>query len=349
MTSRLIAVYGAYGHTGRLVTAELLSRGRELILAGRDAEALRTMAGGLKEPGQVRTFPASVDDPAAMRELTGKAAVVVHCAGPFSVTGAPLATAAAEAGCHYLDHALEPHHVKGVFDTLQETAQHSGSVLIPGLSFYGGLGDLLAGAVAGGLTAVERLVVAYAVSGWRLTTGAKNTAAQLFAETQRITFSDGALRTGYVEPRNAVFAFPPPLGPRTVITPLPSFEPFTVPRHVPARNVDLMLTAATFEEEGTFDSEHLDDAARSRTDFTIAVQAVTEEGGRAGHLRGHDLWRAGALASAEAAVRLADRHGPVRPAVLSPAEAFPAGPFLRTLERLGAFEVHLPGAQEVGQ
>ncbi|MEW1925629.1 saccharopine dehydrogenase NADP-binding domain-containing protein [Streptomyces sp. NPDC088360] len=341
MTNSLFAIYGAYGHTGRLVASELLARGGELLLVGRNAEALRTLADELDAGDRVRTSAAAVDDTAALRAVMTDADVLIQCAGPFAVTGAPVATAAAEAGCHYVDHALEPHHVKRVFDTAQATAQRTGAVMIPGLSFYGGLGDLLAGAVSDGIAGIDRIVVAYAVNGWRLTTGAKNTATHLFAETERLTFSDGALHAGYVEPRNAVFPFPPPLGPRSMIAPFPSSEVVTVPRHVPVRNIDLMLSTSTFEAKDAFESEHIGAAERAGTDFTVAVQAMWDGGSAAGQLTGHDLWRAGALASVEAAVRIAEGRGPTKTGVLAPGEAFSAEPFLRELVRQGAFTLTL--------
>ncbi|MEU3737053.1 saccharopine dehydrogenase NADP-binding domain-containing protein [Streptomyces sp. NPDC032198] len=343
MTKPLFAIYGAYGHTGRLVASELLARGAELLLAGRDAEALRTLAAELDAGQRVSTRTAAVDDAPALREVMTDADVLIQCAGPFAVTGAPVAAAAAEAGCHYIDHALEPHHVKGVFDTAQATAERTGAVMIPALSFYGGLGDLLAGAVSEGIAGIDRIVVAYAVNGWRLTTGAKNTATHLFAETERLTFSDGALRAGYVEPRNAVFPFPPPLGPRSMIAPFPSSEVVTVPRHVPARAIDLMLSTSAFEAAEAFDSEHIGAVERAETDFTIAVQVMGEGGSVAGQLTGHDLWRAGALASVEGAVRIAEGRGPTKAGVLAPGEAFLAEPFLRELERQGAFTLTLSG------
>ncbi|PSK88077.1 saccharopine dehydrogenase-like protein [Murinocardiopsis flavida] len=342
MTTPLIAIYGATGHTGRLVAGELLSRGHDVVLAGRDAAALAAMSVELADPQRVHTHPAPLDDPSALRALAERAAVIVNCAGPFSITGAPVAAAAIGAGCHYIDHAVESHHVKHLFDDFQGPARDAGVVVVPGLSFYGGLGDLLASAVADGLSDIERVVVAYAVSGWRLTTAAKDTAAQLFAETERITFSDGVQHVGYVEPRNSVFAFPPPIGPRTMIAPFPSCEIVTIPRHVAARNVDLLLTAATFEEEHVFTSEHIDTEARARSEFTVAVDAVAGPAGARGRITGADLWRAAALASVEGAERLAGGEGPATGGVLSSAEAFPAGPFLRTLERLGAFTVDLP-------
>ncbi|QIS13000.1 saccharopine dehydrogenase NADP-binding domain-containing protein [Nocardia arthritidis] len=336
MTDPVFAIYGATGHTGRLVAAELHARGRQLVLSGRDGQALDDLAKQL----DARSHPAAVDDPVALRELTDQATVLIHCAGPFKETGEPVAAAAVAGGCHYIDHALEPHHVKRLFD-FEPLAQRQHVTMIPSMSFCGGFGDLLAAAVADGLSAIDRLVVAYSITGWRLTTGALNTARHLFAETERISFTDGAIALGYVEPRNAVFPFPAPLGPRRVIAPVPYPEVLTVPRHTPVREVEVMLTARTFEEDDVFNSADIDPEARAATEFTIAVQAISAHGGYAGHLGGRDLWRAAALASVTAADRLAFGEGPGKAGVLTPAEAFRARPFLHTLEQLGAITVAL--------
>ncbi|GAA2729123.1 saccharopine dehydrogenase NADP-binding domain-containing protein [Actinocorallia aurantiaca] len=325
MRRSVIAVYGATGHTGRLVVEELRKRGYEPLLAGRD-------------PGLPR--PVRADDPAAVRELVREADVIVQCAGPFSKTGRVIARTAAEVGCHYVDHAVESHHVRWLFDELQETARRNGVAMVPGLSFYGGLGDLLAGAVTEGMDELDVVTIAYAVSGWRMTTGAKDTAEQLFAETERITFTDGEQRVGYVEPRNVVFPFPPPVGPRTMIAPLPSCDVVLAQRHVRARNIEAQLTAHTFTEDQVFVSEDAAPEDRARSEFMVAVQALGKNSA-AGRIVGEDLWLAGVHASVEGAVRLAE--GEVGAGVHSPAEAFEAEPFLRVLEGLGAFSLRLPG------
>ena len=338
----LVAVYGANGHTGRLVAAELLSRGAELILAGRNEQALRALADELGGD-RVRVHPAPLDDRPALRSLAESADVIIHCAGPFTTTAEPVATAAAETGTAYVDHAIEPHPVKNLFDNLQATAQRTGAVLIPQMSFYGGLGDLLAAVAASGLPDVDKVTVGYAVTGWRMTRGAVNTANLLIGEIDRIAYRDGAQHIGPVEIRNAVFPFPPPLGPRTTIVPFPSGEVVTIPRHVPARMVEVQLTASTFEEEQIFTSVDASPEDRARTEFTVAVQVTCAGGGgRNAHVRGQDIWKAGAVASVEAAVRLARGEGPRKTGVLSPAEAFPAGPFLRRLAELGTFTASLP-------
>jgi short subunit dehydrogenase-like uncharacterized protein len=335
MSPPVIAVYGATGHTGRLVAAELLARGQHIVLAGRRPDGLRDLAAELGEPDRVRTRVAPLDDPAALRELAGGCAVLVHCAGPFAQTGAPVAAAAVEAGCHYVDHALEQHHVAHLVDDLQQPAADAGVALIPGASFYGGYGDLLAHVVADGLGEVQRLVVGYAVTGWRMTVGARATAEQVIAELRRITFVDGRREVGYVEPRNAVFPFRPPLGPQTMVAPVPYHETITVPRHLPVRTVEAQMTAHTFAPE-TFTGQDVDPPTRAASEYTVAVQAITADGGRTGQVTGRDLWRGAALVSVEAALALVEPPGPARGGVFSPAEALRAGALLRRLERAGA-------------
>ncbi|GIH93961.1 saccharopine dehydrogenase NADP-binding domain-containing protein [Planobispora siamensis] len=338
MNAPPIAIYGANGHTGRLVAAELLSREQDIVLSGRDAGALRSLAEELDRPQRVRVHLAPLDDRAALRELAENASALIHCAGPYARTGEPVAAAAAAAGCHYVDHAIEPRHVKHLFENLQAQAQRTGAVMIPQMSFYGALADLLAAVATEGMSEVDRITVGYRVTGWRMTKAAVKTAELLIGEIDRVTYTDGVLRTGPVEIRNTVFPFPPPIGPRTMIAPFPSGEMVTIPRHVPVRTVESQLTSSTFEEEQVFTSVDADAAERARTEFMVALQAVAAGGGgRNAHIRGSDIWWVGAVASVEAALLLAEGRETAKAGVLSAAEAFHALPFLRRMEELGAF------------
>ncbi|WP_067701960.1 saccharopine dehydrogenase NADP-binding domain-containing protein [Nocardia jejuensis] len=329
----VFAVYGATGHTGRLVTADLLARGKQVLLSGRDPVALAALGTG-------PILPAAVDDPAALRALAEAADVIVHCAGPFTVTGLPVATAAVEGGAHYVDHSVEVHPVKLLFDTFQDKAQRAGIAMVPSVSFYGGLGDLLAGASARGIAEIDRVTVAYHVHNWMMTHGAVETAGLLFAGTDRIGYADGEPKYGFVEPRQAVFAFPPPVGPRPMIAPVPFPEAVTVPRHTRTRAVEAQLTTRTFEEDQAFTSEKVDPAARSASEFTIAAQILAGPASTAGYLHGRDLWSAAALASVEAAIRLTE--GAAKAGVSSPGEVFDPVEFLSTLAERGAFTLDLP-------
>ncbi len=79
MTSnKTVAVYGAYGHTGRFVVSELRRRGWTPILSGRDAGKLQAF--GTENPG-LELRPASVDEPAALDRALAGAVAVINCAG----------------------------------------------------------------------------------------------------------------------------------------------------------------------------------------------------------------------------------------------------------------------------
>ncbi|MFD6985477.1 saccharopine dehydrogenase NADP-binding domain-containing protein, partial [Streptomyces sp. NPDC059956] len=102
-SGQTVAVFGAYGHTGRFVVAELVERGFVPVLSGRDAEKLKALA---YETG-LEARPATVEDPDALdRALTGTAAVI-NCAGPFASTTGPVIEAALRARIPYLDVAAE--------------------------------------------------------------------------------------------------------------------------------------------------------------------------------------------------------------------------------------------------
>lgn len=103
-SGQMVAVFGAYGHTGRFVVAELRERGFVPILSGRDAGKLRALAAS--HPG-LEARPASVDDPLSLDRALAGAAAVINCAGPFATTAAPVIEAALRAGIPYVDVAAE--------------------------------------------------------------------------------------------------------------------------------------------------------------------------------------------------------------------------------------------------
>jgi short subunit dehydrogenase-like uncharacterized protein len=74
-------IYGANGYTGALIAREAARRGLKPILAGRSAAAIEPLA---RELGlEARVF--GVEQP----RLEG-VELVLHCAGPFSRTSAPM-------------------------------------------------------------------------------------------------------------------------------------------------------------------------------------------------------------------------------------------------------------------
>lgn len=166
----MVAVYGAYGHTGRFVVAELLDRGFVPVLSGRDADKLKVLA----ESGSgLDARPASADDPAALDRALAGAAAVINCAGPFATTAAPVIEAALRAGIPYVDVAAEIEALVDTFARFTDRARASGAVIVPAMAFYGGLGDLLATAAMDDWTTADEAHIAYGLSSWHPTAGTR--------------------------------------------------------------------------------------------------------------------------------------------------------------------------------
>ena len=92
-------IYGANGYTGRLIAQEAHRRGLTPILAGRNGEAISRLGNRLNL--ETRVFALDRSDPVA--EKLSDVKVVLHCAGPFSATSAPMLEGCKRAGTHYLD------------------------------------------------------------------------------------------------------------------------------------------------------------------------------------------------------------------------------------------------------
>ncbi len=92
-------IYGANGYTGRLVAELAVARGHRPVLAGRRGEPVAALAAqrGLEHRR------VDLTGTAGLRGALADVALVAHCAGPFSVTAAPMVAACLATGTHYLD------------------------------------------------------------------------------------------------------------------------------------------------------------------------------------------------------------------------------------------------------
>lgn len=122
-------LYGAYGYTGRLLADEALRRGHRPLLAGRSPEKLQAMA---KSLGLDAVAFDLEDATTVLRQH--KPAVVLHAAGPFVETSAPMVAACLDSGAHYLDITGEIAVFERIY-TQDEPARQRGIALIPGVGF----------------------------------------------------------------------------------------------------------------------------------------------------------------------------------------------------------------------
>ena len=177
-------LYGSYGYTGRLIARRALEAGLRPLLAGRDAAQVAAQAAelGLEH----RAY--ALDDAAAADAALGGVPVVLHAAGPFSRTAAPMAEACLRTGTHYLDITGEI----AVFEALAalgKRARAAGVMLLPGAGFDVVPSDCLAAHLKRRLPSATHLRLAFQAVGGVISRG---TATTMVENVQR----GGAVRRG---------------------------------------------------------------------------------------------------------------------------------------------------------
>ncbi|MEE4493959.1 saccharopine dehydrogenase family protein [Streptomyces sp. BE230] len=331
-TAAAVVVYGATGHTGRFIVAELRRRGFAPVVSGRNAARLEALAA---EWGDVEVRPAGVDDAGALDRALAGAAAVINCAGPFAVTGGPVVEAALRAGIPYVDVAAEIEANVAMFADHAEAAGRSGVPVVPAMAFYGGLGDLLVTAAMGEWTAADSVDVAYGLSSWRPTAGTREAGQVSHARRvgRRVRFADGALRYHDDKVSQAEWLFPEPLGRRTVVSEFTMADVVTVPSHVKVPEVRTHMSveaAGDLAGKDTPAPEAVD--ALGRSDQTFVVDVLVRAGGveRRATARGQDIYAVTAPLAVEAVGRiLAGRTRTT--GVASAGAMFDAADFLRAL------------------
>ncbi|GAA3150417.1 saccharopine dehydrogenase NADP-binding domain-containing protein [Planomonospora alba] len=330
-SGQTVAVFGAYGHTGRFVVARLRERGFVPVLSGRDAGKLKELA---YETG-LEARPASVGDPASLDRALAGAAAAVNCAGPFATTAAPVIEAALRAGIPYVDVAAEIEANLDTFTHFAGRARAAGAVVVPAMAFYGGLGDLLTTAAMGDWTAADEAHIAYGLSGWHPTAGTRAAGAvsRRRRDGRRVRYANGRLEYRHDDPPTLQWPFPDPMGPRTVIGEFTMADVVTVPSHLSIPEVRTYMTVEAARELAAPDTPApapADELGRSAQTFLVDV--VVRSGGEERRVtaRGRDIYAVTAPLVVEAVDRiLTGRTRTV--GVASAGEIFDAPGFLRAL------------------
>lgn len=167
-----LLVYGATGYSGRLVVEALRAAGVRPVLGGRDERKLAALGDGLGLPYRVTRL----DDGCRLDAALAGVRVVLHAAGPFSRTAAPMVDACLRTGVHYLDLTGEVLVIEAIARRHRQ-ARTRGVMLMPAVGFDVVATDCLAAHVARALPGALRL--ALAVSGLALMTrGSARTLAE---------------------------------------------------------------------------------------------------------------------------------------------------------------------------
>jgi short subunit dehydrogenase-like uncharacterized protein len=345
-----ILVYGAYGHTGRFIVAELIERGFTPVLSGRDHGKLQA-AGAVHRGLEFRA--ASAEDPSALDRAMNGVAAVINAAGPFAATVPPVFDAALRARIPYLDIAAEPDVVSATMKQNAARALQAGIALAPAIGFYGGLGDLLATAAMGDWPRVDRITLAFALSSWKPTAGTRLTieAAEKRRGGRRLAFST----TEGLELRSdpapvAEWDFPAPIGRQSVAAEFVTADSVTMSHHLTTQAIHEYMTLAPLKDLGDQDRSPPPAVdAQGRSSQTFLVEAVVELGTqqRRAVARGQDIYAVTAPLAVEALRRLLAPRRPWRGVVTAGALG-KAREFLEALApRHLTFEVHQDHGLEV--
>jgi hypothetical protein len=323
-----ILVYGAYGHTGRFIVAELINKGFTPVLSGRDSQRLAAVSsvhGGL----DVRA--ASLDDPTALARALAGTAAVINAAGPFAITASPMVEAAIRARLPYLDIAAEPDVAAATIEHHGTRALSAGVVLAPAIGFYGGLGNLVATAAMGDWPQADEITLAYALSSWKPTLGTRATieAAEQRRGGHRLVFSNNRLELRNDDAPITEWDFPEPIGRQVVAAEFTTADSVTMSRHLKTRRVHEYMTLAPLRDlaDPDLSPPHAVDV-RGRSAQTFLIEAVVCRGTlqRRAVVRGQDIYAVTAPLVVEAMRRLLAQpeqwHGVVSAGELGDARGF---------------------------
>jgi short subunit dehydrogenase-like uncharacterized protein len=322
---RTVAVFGAAGHTGRFVVAELLRRGITPIAVVRDpVKANQFTQRGIEVRG------ASAEDPDTLDRAFEGTAAVINCAGPFLDTAEAVASAALRRGIHYLDVAAEQPSAQAIYDKFGHAAQEAGVLVIPAMGFYGGFADLLVTAAMGDWDSADEIKVGIALDSWHPTqgtriTGEKNTA-------QRMVVADGRLAPVPQPAAEMDWDFPGPFA-RQAVVELPFSEIAVIARHTRSAEIRTYLSRNALRDvrdATTPAPKPADETGRSAQVFL--VEAVVRKGGQVRRLaaQGRDIYAFSAPLICEAVQRILDGRARGSGAQ-APGTAFDAQDFLTAL------------------
>ncbi|KAF0846504.1 saccharopine dehydrogenase NADP-binding domain-containing protein [Nocardia caishijiensis] len=323
-----IAVYGASGHVGRFVVAELGRRGIETVVVGRDAERVKDF----DVPARV----AAADDESALVAAFAGVDVVISTLPDYTGTGEGVLRAAVTAGASYVDVAGEQLFVRKVFDEYGPLAEAAGVTLAPAITEAGVFGDLLAHLGARRLGGADEIVLSHvAAPGGEGSRGSMRTVLRnldVFA-SGGLSWSDGEFHTG-PQPRRDTLLLPGATDP-IVVRKFPQPSVVTIPRHTAVGAVEGVLAKEIFDVVGTVteaDVARAPEQPSAPAAYSMVVDIHRDGKTLRGIGTGPDAYRNSAQLAVLAAIRIG---AGAQPGAHAPAELFDPIEFLDALGEFG--------------
>lgn len=135
-----IALIGAYGYTGRLISRELIKRKIPFSAIGRDADKLHHFKD--EQGGGVPVLQADIRQKETVDAVITQFDLYINCAGPFNEESQVLLEACVNQGKIYLDISGELGFIKHSREQYHKKAIETGALVIHGCAFESLLADL---------------------------------------------------------------------------------------------------------------------------------------------------------------------------------------------------------------
>ena len=321
-----IAVYGAYGHTGKFIVSQLLHHGFNPILCGRNKERLSSYS---QQYPNLETKVADINQPNSLDSAFTGSDIIVNCAGPYLDTAEPIIQSALRLGKTYIDLSAEQKSVLDIFEKYSDQAEQAKIIIIPAAAFYGGLGDLLSTALTDGWNEIEDINIYIGLDSWHPTKGTRLTGER--NHYQRFVFANG-----HLQPLQAsepiIWNFPKPMKAIEMIA-VPLTEIITISRHLNVKNINTYISLNSIQDirnTETPEPKPTDEKNRSSQLFCMEVVALNGNKKRNIVAQGKDIYAVTAPLVVEAIKRII--AGKIKKyGVTTLGEVFEATDFLNSL------------------
>ena len=325
--NKTVTVYGAYGHTGKFVVAELLRREYIPILSGRSNDKLNKIS--VRYP-DLEIRPASINDPNSLDNALNGSIAVINCAGPFLDTASPIIEASLRNRVHYLDMAAEQQCLLTTYERFTKKSLPKGIVILPAMAFYGGLADLLATAAIGDWTTADSINIAVALDSWLPTAGTRLTGQR--NTSPRLTFSNNKLVPVSDPLPLRKWQFAAPFGLQDMVA-FPLTEIITLSKHLDIKEINTYINLTAMQDIHNSDTpgpQAADTSGRSSQIFLMEAVVRSGDKQRTARASGRDIYAVTAPLIVEAAIRIAEGRIE-KSGVVSAGETFDVRNFLNSL------------------
>ncbi len=208
-------------------------------------------------------------------------------------------------------------------------------LIVPAMAFFGGFGDLLATAAMGDWTVADEAHIAYGLSNWHPTAGTREAGAvsRQRRDGRYVRYTGGRLEYTDVATATQDWAFPAPVGRRSVIAGFTMADVVTIPSHLAIPEVRTYMTVEAARDIAAPDTPApaaVDEQGRSAQTFLVDVLVRADGAERRAVARGQDTYAVTAPLVVEALGRvLGGRTDAV--GVVSAGALFDAADFLGAL------------------